>query len=321
MGADAKVQAAVASGAARAPLKAVKPRERAFWLALGWAVVAHVVLIAGFVHSLPKRQMGEKGGVAEGVSVAMVDAADLASMSSFAERARPPRSVPQLQPVPPSPQPVPRLEEQPRETARQAAPRPNAERAPELVAPDEAARQAEKQSKEAAEQKQEMVPWPIDLKALEQDFSADRPAKSRDAAASKQAAKPEQQQMASAVPHLQLTLPDSAIPLDELLPFSRPAGITKSGENFEFGRGVIRALYKTMPQEAARGRVTVRLLLSQEGNLIEVRLARSSGNPMLDQAVLFAVQQTSFPFPPPNSPPVDRTFLVTYVYDTRGDTR
>ena len=81
---------------------------------------------------------------------------------------------------------------------------------------------------------------------------------------------------------------------------------------------MIRALRKTMPDMGStRGRVPVRLVLSQNGNLVEVRLVRSSGNPLLDQAVMFAVQQTSFPFPPPNAPPVDRTFLVTYIYETR----
>ena len=63
--------------------------------------------------------------------------------------------------------------------------------------------------------------------------------------------------------------------------------ITRSGENYEFGRAVVRALYKTMPREDARGRVTVRLILSQDGNLVEVRLARSSGNPALDQEMVW----------------------------------
>jgi TonB family protein len=250
-----------------------------------------------------------------------VDATDLASTSTFAERGRPPaRPVPEVTPATPaapSPAPAPPPESPPpKSEARQAAPRTSEQRVPELVAPGEAARQADKQGKETDEQKQEAAPWPIDLKPLEQDFSADRPAKPREPA-SKQVSK-EQQQAASALPRLQLTLPDSAIPLEELFAFSRPAGITKSGENDDFGRGVIRALRKTMPDMGpTRGRVTVRFMLSQNGNLVEVRLARSSGNPALDQAVLFAVQQSSFPFPPPNAPPVDRTFLVTYIYDVR----
>jgi periplasmic protein TonB len=248
--------------------------------------------------------MGEKAGTPEGVSVAMVDAADLGSLSTFGASARPPRSVAPVSSAPPSPQVLPLLE-QPQQTAPgKAAPRPNDQRAPELVEPNEAAAQADKQGKETKEQAQESVAWPIDVKALEQEFSADRPAaaKQRDAAApAKQPAKPQEHQVAKASPPLQLSLPDTA--LDGLSSsFSRPPGITRSGENDEFGRGVIRALRKTMPDMGStRGRVTVRFTLSQDGNLVE--------------AVMFAVQQSSFPFPPPNAPPVDRTFLVTYIYE------
>ena len=84
MDADSK-KAQAAAGPVRAPAVARKPQERAFWAALACAAVAHTALVAGFVRSLPQRQMGEKGGMPEGVSVAMVDAADLASRSTFAK--------------------------------------------------------------------------------------------------------------------------------------------------------------------------------------------------------------------------------------------
>jgi TonB family protein len=60
--------------------------------------------------------------------------------------------------------------------------------------------------------------------------------------------------------------------------------------------------------------VTIRLFLSDKGNLVEVRLIRSGGDPILDQNVLFAVKQSNFPIPPIGSTEDDRTFLVTYVY-------
>ena len=96
---------------------------------------------------------------------------------------------------------------------------------------------------------------------------------------------------------------------------ARPSDITRSGENDEFGRGVIRALRKTIPNlQDATGRVTVRLFLSETGNLTEVQLIRSSGDSQLDQSVVFAVKQSSFPIPPNGSTGSDRTFLVTYIY-------
>jgi TonB family protein len=59
----------------------------------------------------------------------------------------------------------------------------------------------------------------------------------------------------------------------------------------------------------------VRFLLSPDGNLMEVQLIRSAGVPLLDREVVFSVKQASFPFPPRNAPVVDRTFLVTYIYN------
>ncbi|MBO0766766.1 MAG: energy transducer TonB [Hyphomicrobiaceae bacterium] len=345
MGAKRQIRARAAARAARTSLAAKRPSERGFWIALGCAAIAHIAMIAVFVHSLPQRQVGEKVGRSDGVSVAMVDAADLASRNTFAKNERAPRSMSQIRPAPPKSQ-APLPEERPQEvTPREAAPPSDPKSAPALVTPQEIARQADKQAKEdkqerekekekeegkdkekerdkenqqaKAKQKEESLEWPIDPKGLEQGFSKDQSAaKPRDAAAaSKQAAETQERQVAKASPPLQLSLPDSALSLD--VDFSRPAGITRSGENDEFGRAVLQALRKTMPDMNEQRRVTVRFVLSQDGNLLEVRLVRPSGNPRLDQAVMFAVQQSSFPFPPANAAPVDRTFTVTYIYSAQ----
>ena len=115
---------------------------------------------------------------------------------------------------------------------------------------------------------------------------------------------------------LRFDLPDGAV-----IPGSRhtavmcPPNVTRSRENAEFGRGVIRALYKTMPvSRDTLARVTVRLLLSETGNLTQLQLVRSSGDPILDQNVMFAARQSSFPIPPAGATLADRTFLVTYIY-------
>jgi periplasmic protein TonB len=63
------------------------------------------------------------------------------------------------------------------------------------------------------------------------------------------------------------------------------------------------------------GRVTVRFLLNDRGNLAEVKLVRGAADPILTQSVVFAVKQSSFPLPPVGATVSDRTFLVTYVYN------
>jgi TonB family protein len=98
--------------------------------------------------------------------------------------------------------------------------------------------------------------------------------------------------------------------------FQRPPGITRSGLNDAFARAVIRALQQTMPQlNGALGRVTVRILLSESGNVVEVRLLAGAKDTTLNQDVVFAAQQTSYPIPPAGSNLADRTFMVTYIYD------
>ena len=95
----------------------------------------------------------------------------------------------------------------------------------------------------------------------------------------------------------------------------RPAGITRSGENDDFGRDVIRALRKTMPaHEKIFGRLTVRILLSPNGDVVEIQLLKGSGNSYLDQIVMFSARQAVYPFPPKGAPAIDRTFVVTYIY-------
>jgi TonB family protein len=96
----------------------------------------------------------------------------------------------------------------------------------------------------------------------------------------------------------------------------RPPGITRSGLNDAFARAVIKALQQTMPQlTEVLGRVTIRIFLTESGNVSEVRLLSGAKNSSLNQSVVFAARQTSYPIPPAGSNRADRTFMVTYIYD------
>lgn len=98
--------------------------------------------------------------------------------------------------------------------------------------------------------------------------------------------------------------------------FQRPPGITRSGLNDAFARAVIRALQQTMPQLSnTLGRVTVRIFLSDSGNVMSVKMLAGSKDSSLNQDVVFAAKQTSYPIPPAGSNEADRTFIVTYIYD------
>src|SRR5262249_58452374 len=102
-------------------------------------------------------------------------------------------------------------------------------------------------------------------------------------------------------PHdpLELSLPDAALaPAGRSAAFARPPNITRSGENDEFGRGVIRALRRTMPGSDKLGQVTIRLLLSETGNLLEARLIRSGGGPPMVQNMGVFTNQPRFSIPP-----------------------
>lgn len=95
----------------------------------------------------------------------------------------------------------------------------------------------------------------------------------------------------------------------------RPPGITRSGENDDFARGVIRALQQTMPQLSdTLGRVTVRIILDKNGSLVSTDVVVPSKVSGLDQSVVFATRQSSFPLPPINANSADLTFFVTYIY-------
>ena len=245
-------------------------------MGLTCAAVLHVALIVGISRS-STRIMGDRVGQPDGISVELVDAADLMSKSTVAVDPTPPGSPSMAQPPRPDPpRPTPRPSEPEKTTARPIEP-----------------------------EKPEAVPLP-GLTPKEREAPP----------AAKSKPKPQPQSPPQPDLPLQLNLPDMTFsPPSRSAAVSRPPGVTRSGENDEFGRGVIRALRQTMPRPTGTlGRVTVRMFLTEQGNLQEVRVVYSGGDPILDQSVLFAVKQASFPLPPVGATVADRTFLVTYVY-------
>jgi TonB family protein len=261
-------------------LAVLQGEKRVFRLGFACAVVLHVLLIlllVGFGHSA-KRRVGEASGSLDGISVVLVDEADFRSMNSVPLEGR--------QPTPtgaPARSPAEQSDSQPAAAAK-----------------------PQKQSATAlARQEPELLNLPDDL--------ARQPP---EPAPSKRPVEPQRPKQQRQEPSPKR---DKAEPPvftgDKFASFARPAGITRSGENDDFARGVIRALRQTMPPgRGSRGRVTIRFLLSTTGNLVDVQVVATTGDGELTQNVVFASKQSNFPIPPTNSTVPDRTFLVTYIY-------
>lgn len=310
MNAEAPAQTPDMIGVAAEERRPATPRalDRAFSKALVVAVLLHASFFITLIGAKPQR-LGEEGGADDAINVSLVTEADLKSATTVpaeapAEVAPPPQQAkPQQEPQEAQPEqpPAPDLKQTlPAEDPKPAEPEPpedakapTEEDVPDLFAlPDPAAEG--KKSEQAKPKKAEAPPKP----------------------AAKPAKKPSQKTAALdlSTPAPSFNAPPGAG--GRAAGFSRPPGITRSGENDDFARKVIRALQATMPQlTETRGRVTVKILLNDNGNVVDVTVVRPSPIASLDQSVLFAAKQTSYPFPPVNANLADRTFIVTYIYE------
>ena len=290
-------------------------RERNFWIALACAVVFHATFLISAIGSKPTH-LGDPSGDDKAISVSLVTEADLKSRSTVAI---PPDNPPAPPPVAAQPPPEPQAKQQPQppepappEPAPEVKPSPD----PEKPQPAE-----EKTAKQEEPKIDETAPdlFSLDDQNPEKMKSENKPKPKADSSpkkttASKPAPKKPQKRMSS----LDLSPPQNmpSFPGGRSAAFQRPPGITRSGLNDAFARAVIQALQQTMPQlNDVLGRVTVRIFLSETGNVVEVKLLAGAKDPTLSQDVVFAARQTSYPIPPAGSNVADRTFLVTYVYD------
>ncbi len=296
--------------------------DKKFWAGLAAALLLHSLLLIGINLSKPK-QIGDPSGADNAISVDLVTQADLESRATVAEKggAGPGVPVPQTPPVETPPPPQQQSEAKPEVTPEPPVETPAETKSEQAPPEPEAKPEQEKPSEAKAELD---VPDALALpgegaEPAKKAPDAQPPAKPIEKQQAKPQSKPPQKKTAA----LDLTMPaiDFSAPVTSgrvSVGTARPPGITRSGANDEFGKRVIRNLSQTFPQLSDTvGQVTVRIVVSQEGNLAEVKILEASNVAILDQSVVFAVQQTSFPFPPPNSKDVDRTFYVRYLYRYR----
>ena len=298
--ADSSAPAPGLSRAARVrAVPAIDADSHRFMIGLTCAALLHAMLIAAAFRAAP-RMMGEKDGSPEGISVEVMDEADYLSRTTLPpEQPSPPPPTVSQQPVPPAPLPQP--------------PQPPAQPAAETV-PEPAPVQKKPATTPTIDDSG--LPGLLSLPKQPSDKASKQPDALEKHEGSGIAASPSKP---NPKPKPDLAMPAKP-PQFNFVPLSatvaRPAGITRSGENDDFGRGVIRALRQTMPpHRRIYGRVTIRLLLNESGNLAEVQVIGASTDASLDQSVLFASKQSSFPLPPKGATVADRTFLVTYIYN------
>ncbi len=306
-------------------------RERAFRIALAVAFVLHAALFIDVGRRAPQRSLGDRSGADDAIAVEIVTSADLKSRESVA---MPPAGAPAPPVTPQPPEPEPKQEPPQPEPQPQAEPQPEPEPQPKAAEPAPVAPAEEKpkeqppEQKEPAKEKEQAalpdfesllpnlatMPQPTENaeKPPEQTKAEDKAAEAPKPAERKELAKKKQpQKQARAEPTPQDL---SSAPPGRSAGAMRPPGITRSGENDDFGRGVIRALRATMPPpRGIYGRVTIRIILNQNGDVAELQLLDTSGT-SLDQSVMFAAKQSYFPLPPYNATLADRTFTITYVY-------
>lgn len=319
---------------------APESRDRKFWITLSVAMLIHLSVLIGIVRS-PTRQMGDPSSPSDAVAVSFVTEAELRSAETGADggpSAPPPAAQPAPQPPPPEqqaqPQPeTPPVPPQPKAEATPPAPAPKAEdiakpeekpvtpEPPPLAENTEAVAAVPKEKPEdkpPVEAKAEPQEKKIDdAKDLEKELSEllELPDPTRQAKPAQPARKQQQQAMRApdmTMPGQQKTMMQSFD--GKSAGIERPAGITRSGANDDFARGVIRALRSTMPQMNALGRTTVRIVINQNGNIESVEVLARSENTDLNRAIVFSTKQASFPFPPNGATILDRTFTITYIY-------
>ena len=283
-----------------------RTEDRAFRRALAAAGILHALFLVGLWQAQP-RFVGDLNGTDDPITVEIVTTGETSAPGASPPRAEPapaPTPVPEAKQAEPPPPPTP---PPPAEASAAEPPAP----APPVEKPAAAL------PMQSLSETPDLFTLPDPSHAkTDAARSAKQPSHQKPSEQSKDQAKKPPVKTSK----LDLTFPDKMSAEEGAsgglsAASMRPPNITRSPQNDEFGRGVIRALRITMPPPLGPpNRLTIRILLSEQGNVQDVRLIRRSDDPSLDQSVVFSALQASYPIPPGGSTSADRTFLVTYIY-------
>ena len=272
-----------------------------FWIGLALAVALHGAPFLWFGHSSSapsmQQRMGERDGDPEAITVDVMDETAIAALAP-----PPPTPPPQPESAPSPPVPVlePPKPPTPAEKAKPPPPEQQAVAAPETPGDLPPERPPQKKPTESAELMKELV-----------ELFAPDPVRNN-----------QPRDTVPPTPPRDASEPNRVLETPMEFQFSsggvgRPVDITRSGENDDYGRNVIRALKETIPDpHLLVGTVGIKFLLSETGQLLELQLVKSSGYPILDQSIVLAVNRSRFPVSARGSKVADRVFLVMYIYDS-----
>jgi TonB family protein len=276
--------------------------ERTLWTSAVFVTLLYAAIVAAQVMNLGgftgieqelerqrKERMGQGG---DSVSVELVPEPDFkAKTEKWREGANQPPN-----PAPPQPQQQAALPSPPVEQPQQPVEKPSEEPAKEE--PQEPQEEtAEKEQEKESDKEQSSMP---SLEALVDAAASDLQEKVKEHYDRKpmQKRRPQQQQQAM---------------------FSgggmQVRGTGAGGKSDAFNKSVIDALLKTRPGPLALwGRVLVTFQITQQGDLLYVRVLHSSGNKAMDDAAVNAIHRAKFTKPPEGLPAEARTYIIDYVF-------
>jgi TonB family protein len=285
-------------------IRAVTERtERTLWASAIFVTLLYAAIIAAQVmdlgglsaleHELQQQEKERRGQESTSISVELVPDPDKnAKTEKWRDGAQGPDT-----PAPPQPQqmpspPVPEVEaqkpvEQPLEQPEKPAEQPTEEQAKEEPTEDPTAK----------EQGESGTPTLPDLETLVDAAASDLNAQIKSHYDRKpRKPRPQQQAMYSGGG-------------------MQVRGTGASGKSDEFSKSVIAALMKTRPGPFALwGRVLVSFQITQQGDLLYVRVLHSSGNKALDEAAVNAIHKAQFRKPPSGLSPEARTYIIDYIF-------
>jgi TonB family protein len=276
--------------------------ERTLWASAAFVTLLYVAVIAaqlmnlggfsGIEQELERQRKERMGQGGDSVSVELVPEPDFkAKTEKWRDGANQPPN-----PAPPQPQQQAALPQPPVEQP-QPTEKPSEE--PAKDDPQEQQETAEKEQESEKEQDKEQSSMPS-LEALVDAAASDlqEQVKAHYDRKQMQQRRPQRQQQAM---------------------FSgggmQVRGTGAGGKSDAFNKSVIDALIKTRPGPLALwGRVLVTLQITQQGDLLYVRVLHSSGNKAMDDAAVIAIHRAKFTKPPEGLSAEGRTYIIDYVF-------